>query len=417
MILRTRAIWAGKGRIIGDAALRIRGDRIAGLDASRNLFPEPGEPVVDIGESIIFPAFINAHCHLDYTGLGGELFKGESFTTWLNNMVAIKRSLTHSDYESGWLAGANMLLSSGCGTVANIESVPGLFQRMALKTPLQVCPFTELIGYHSEDSDELVNLAKRELAVNTSIALRAGLSPHAPYTLTSEALSLISAVADERSVPTMVHLAESEDELEMFMKASGPMYEAMNDLGRKMEDCGLGSPVQHFANSGGFSQKTLVVHANKLIGADVGFLQRANVDIIHCPRSRDWFGHQGFDYDRFANAGLNISIGTDSLASAGGGGGVFKLDMFTEMREFKRCHPRIDCEDILQLATLNGAKALGLEREIGQLRDGGRADLASIPFSGKMPEVPEMILHHQGSVEMTMIAGKKAYSRFGSIVD
>ena len=134
-------------------------------------------------------------------------------------------------------------------------------------------------------------------------------------------------------------------------------------------------------------------------------------------RSRDWFGHQGFDYDRFANAGLNISIGTDSLASAGGGGGVFKLDMFTEMREFKRCHPRIDCEDILQLATLNGAKALGLEREIGQLRDGGRADLASIPFSGKMPEVPEMILYHQGSVGMTMIAGKKAYSRFGSIVD
>ena len=96
---------------------------------------------------------------------------------------------------------------------------------------------------------------------------------------------------------------------------------------------------------------------------------------------------------------------------------MLKLDMFTEMREFKRCHPRIDCEDILQLATLNGAKALGLEREIGQLRVGGRADLASIPFSGKMPEVPEMILYHQGSVGMTMIAGKKAYSRFGSIVD
>jgi len=80
MILRARAIWAGRGRVIGDAAVRVRGDRIAGVGGRRELLPDDSEPVVDIGESIIFPSFVNAHCHLEYTGLAGELSSGGSFT-------------------------------------------------------------------------------------------------------------------------------------------------------------------------------------------------------------------------------------------------------------------------------------------------------------------------------------------------
>ena len=72
MILRSRAIWASKGCVIGDAAVRVRGDRITGVGGYRDLLPDDDEPVVDIGESIIFPAFVNAHCHLEYSGLAGE---------------------------------------------------------------------------------------------------------------------------------------------------------------------------------------------------------------------------------------------------------------------------------------------------------------------------------------------------------
>ena len=417
MILRSRAIWAGKGCVIGDAAVRVRGDRITGVGGYRDLPPDDGEPVVDIGESIIFPAFVNAHCHLEYSGLAGEMSRVVSFTDWLNQMVSIKQALTHDDHEAAWLAGADMLLRTGCGTVVNVESLPGLYERMAPETPLQVCPFTELIGYHPEDVSELVDLAKRELMANAPLALNAGLSAHAPYTVTPEALNVLAMFADEHSLSTTIHLAESDDEWEMFTDGTGPLYDTMGALGRLMDDCGRGTPVQHLAKSGGFAKKTLVVHANRLTDADVELLRRADADVVHCPRSRAWFGHGGFDYDRLAKAGLNICLGTDSLASIGGGREAAALDMFAEMQEFSRRHPSVECEDILQMATTNGAKAMRLGNEIGQIRDGFKANMAMVPFSGTLSEVPEMILRHRGPVEMLMLAGRRAFSMDDSIVD
>ena len=116
-------------------------------------------------------------------------------------------------------------------------------------------------------------------------------------------------------------------------------------------------------------------------------------------------------------AGLNISLGTDSLASIGGDRETVALDMFAEMQEFSRNHPNLACEDILQMATANGATAMRLENELGQIRDGFMANMTMIPFNGTLSEVPEMILHHSGSVEMLMIAGRRAFSRGDSIVD
>ena len=417
MILRSRALWASKGCVIGDAAVRVRGDRITGVGGYRDLLPDDDEPVVDIGESIIFPAFVNAHCHLEYSGLAGELSRDVSFTDWLNQMVSIKQSLTHDDHQAAWLAGADMLLRTGCGTVVNIESLPGLYERMASETPLQVCPFTELIGYHPGDVSELVDLAKRELMANAPLALNAGLSAHAPYTVTPEALNVLAMFADEHSLSTTIHLAESDDEWEMFTDGTGPLYDTMGALGRLMDDCGRGTPVQHLAKSGGFAKKTLVVHANRLTDADVELLRRADADVVHCPRSRAWFGHGGFDYDRLAKAGLNICLGTDSLASIGGGREAAALDMFAEMQEFSRRHASLECEDILQMATTNGAKAMRLGNEIGQIRDGLKANMAMIPLDGTLSEVPEMILHHKGPVKMLMVAGRRAFSMDDSIVD
>lgn len=417
MILRSRALWASKGCVIGDAAVRVRGDRIAGVGGYRDLPPDEGEPVVDIGESIIFPAFINAHCHLEYSGLAGEISRDASFTGWLNQMISIKQSLTHEDHESAWLAGAEMLLRTGCGTVVNIETLPGLYERMAPETLLQVCPFTELIGYHPGDVTEMVDLARRELMVNAPLALNSGLSAHAPYTVTPEALNVLATFADEHSLSTTIHLAESDDEWEMFADGAGPLYDTMRGLGRMMDDCGTGTPVQHLAKSGGFAKKTLVVHVNRLTDGDVELLGRANADVVHCPRSHGWFGHARFDYERLAKAGLNICLGTDSLASAGGDGETVVLDMFAEMQEFSRNHPNLMSEDILQMATANGAAAMRFENELGQIKDGFMANMTMIPFDGTLSEVPEMILQHRGPVEMLMIAGRRAFSKVGSIVD
>ncbi len=348
MILQSRAIWAGKGNLIADGVVRIRGERIAEVGCRGDMAPEAGEPVVDLGDSIIFPAFVNAHCHLDYSGLAGELSQGASFAEWLAQIVSIKQSLTRDDYEAAWLAGADMLLSTGCGTVANIESVPGMYARMASRTPLQVCPFIELIAYHSEDETAAIDLAQNELMANEPLALKVGVSPHALYTMTPEGLNALAMFADENLLPMSIHLAESDDEWDMFVDGTGPLYDTMSSLGRVMSDCGKGTPVQYLAKAAGFSKKTLVVHANRLIKADVEILQRVRADVVHCPRSHTWFGHANFECERLAKAGVNICIGTDSLASSGGEMLETGLNMFAEMQELSRNHPELPCDDVAE---------------------------------------------------------------------
>ena len=418
MILLARAIWSRKGRVIFDGALRVRGEDIVAVGSQNDIGPFMGEPVVDLGDSIIFPAFINAHCHLDYTSLAGRLNSGGSFTDWVDQIIDIKRSLSMDEQESSWLHGAQMLINSGCGMVLNIESVPGLFSRMVKQTPLQVCPFTELIGFGDGDDERLVDLAKRELMKNSSLSIVVGLAPHSPYTTTAKALNALACYADQEEIPITVHVSESEDEFEMFTSGSGALFNKMKGLGREISDCSAKSPIQHFNHSGGAALRTLVVHANYLINEDLDFLVKPGLSVVHCPKSHSWFGYADFEYNRLAEKGVNICIGTDSLASSGNPQQTHEeLNMFDEMRQFKSKNPDVDIDDILEMATYNGAKAIGLERRLGRLEEGMLANFAIIPFSKHMSEVKESIISHKGSVSGLFISGKHIYSGKNSIAD
>ena len=410
MILRARAIWARKGRVITEGALQVYGDKIVKLGRRDEVLPDQGEPVIDIGESIVFPAFVNAHCHLDYTGLAGELTPGNSFTDWVKQIVEVKRTLTQEEHESAWLAGAGMLMQTGCGTVANIESIPGMFARLANQTPLQVCPFTEIIGYNEDDVCESLELARRELSCNEQLALVAGISPHAPYTTTSESLSALAGLADELNVPTAIHVSESMDEWRMFTDSGGALFDSMRALGRPSSDCGLGTPVEHVSRSQGLAKRTLVIHANQLGESDYGLLAKPGVSVVHCPGSHAWFGHERFEYERLAKAGVNICLGTDSLASSGGNGSAQGLTMFNEMKRFSNQYPEVSSDEIIRMATWNGAAALGLRDVLGQLIEGAFANLAIIPLTNPLADVSDLIVNHAGPVGSLMIAGKRVFS-------
>lgn len=394
-----------------NGALRICNDEVVAVGSNDDISPLMDEPVIDLGDSIILPAFVNSHCHLDYTGLAGRLNPGISFTDWINQIIEVKRSLTMDEQESSWLYGSKMLIKSGCGMVFNIESVPGLFSRMVMHTPLQVCPFTELIGFKDGDDERLVDLAKSELFKNSSLSMVAGLAPHSPYTTSAKALNVLSAYADQEGIPIAVHVSESEDEWEMFTAASGMLYDKMSGLGRRMDDCCARSPIQYFNNSGGAALRTLVVHANYLINEDFDFLAKPGLSVVHCPQSHSWFGYPEFEYNRFAEKGVNICLGTDSLASSGRAESeVVELNMFSEMRKFQSRNPEVDIDDILEMATCNGAKAIGLENRLGQLREGMLANFSVIPFSRHLSDVREAIISHEGCVSGLFIAGKHVFS-------
>ncbi len=156
-------------------------------------------------------------------------------------------------------------------------------------------------------------------------------------------------------------------------------------------------------------ENVLAVHVNCLARGDATVLAKNKTHVVHCPRSHDYFKHPPFQRQRLTNAGVNLCLGTDSLATTRKTGKQKpELDMFAEMRALADHDSEISPAEILRLATVNGARALGLAGKIGELSPGAFADLIAIPFHGKLAKVHDAVLQHTGNVTSSMIDGRWA---------
>lgn len=355
---------------------------------------------------ILLPGLINAHCHLDYSDMAGKIPPPETFPDWVNAMLALKQSRMFSDYAAAWLDGARMLLRHGTTTVVDVESVPLLLPQVLSATPLRLCSLLELTGLRSRRAPE--QLLRDATGTIESLKVApgwAGLSPHAPYSTPPAVLRLAAETAREKRWPVATHVAESADELEMFMARRGPMFDWLKDI-RDMSDCGGRSPVQHLQQHGLLSDRFMAVHANYLVRGDAQILARAGASVVHCPRSHAYFRHQPFPWQELAEAGVNVCLGTDSLATVRTRPGAeCELDMFQEMRAFAKGQPSVSPRTIVRLATVNGARALGQDGRLGALSPQASADVITVPFSGSVRGAWAAVLRHEGPVPGVMIGG------------
>lgn len=407
MRLRARTVVPVALPPIEDGVVCVEGGRIAWVG------PRAETPAtlqhddeIDLGEVILLPGLVNAHCHLDYTGMAGQIAPPKSFTDWIKSMVSLKGSWSLGEFESSWHSGAAMLLRTGTTTVADIEAVPELIPAAWQRTPLRIHSFRELINVRSRvPAGELV-----ERAVNDWLSLptthhRVGLSPHAPYTTSTELLELAARAAHRRKWRLTTHIAESEQEFEMYMYRQGAMFEWLKGQ-RDVSECGAGSPVQHLERCGYLDENLLAVHVNYLWRHDAGVLGRNEVSVAHCPRSHDYFQHLRFPREELESAGVNICLGTDSLATARKERDLpLELNLFSEMQMFAGKSPDVPPEAILRMATLNGARALGMKGLIGELSEGAYADLIAIPSPRSDADAYDSILQHRGDVVASMIDG------------
>jgi cytosine/adenosine deaminase-related metal-dependent hydrolase len=222
-------------------------------------------------------------------------------------------------------------------------------------------------------------------------------------------LRLTAAAARKRKYRVCIHIAESEQEFEMFMEGTGVMHDWLKRNERDTSDCGLRSPVRHTHEAGLLQENLLAVHVNYLAHGDSSLLAKQKVHVIHCPRSHDYFNHPPFLRERLAKAGVNICLGTDSLATTRKGGRQkLELNMFEEMRALAELDEWISPEEILRMATVNGAKALGLQRQVGELIPKANADIIAIADKGKKSDPYERVLENPGPVLASMIDGRWA---------
>jgi aminodeoxyfutalosine deaminase len=406
VIVRARIVLPLSRPPIPNGAVAISGNRIAAVGLWKDIQRKFSGHIVDLAEAVFLPGLVNGHCHLDYTGMAGQIAPPKVFPDWIKSLLGLKAEWSYSDYAQSWISGAKMLLRRGVTTVADIEAVPELLPEVWTATPLRVFSFLEMTGVRSGRSPKDI----LHEAVHRMEALPqrnwVGLSPHAPYSTTPELLRLTGELSRKRHCRITTHLSESAAEADMFISGRGPLFDWLKRE-RDVTDCGLGSPIHVLERAGLLNENLLAVHVNYLCAGDAELLGRRGVSVVHCPRSHAYFQHQPFPFIALQKAGVNICLGTDSLVSVKKKRGQpLELDMFTEMRAFASGHPRMNSETILKMSTLHPARALGLQGKIGQLSHGSFADAIAIPFAGDPEDVCEAVVANSSEPFASMINGQ-----------
>jgi 5-methylthioadenosine/S-adenosylhomocysteine deaminase len=352
---------------IPDGAVAVEEGRIAAVGHASEL--GAGER---FEEAVILPGFVNAHAHLEYATYAG-FGDGLSFVPWIGLHIERKRRLGRAEMEAIARLGAHDCLRSGITTVGD-SSFSGAAAPACAEAGLRAVVYLEVFG---EDGEALEQFQEhRELiAPSLSERVRLGISPHAPYTCS---VDLYRACA-ELGLPVATHLAESVAEREWVERGAGPWQVLDGVLARPYGR----RAVDALAEAGVLGPNVVAAHCVHLDEREIELLAEHGVAVAHCPRSNALLGCGVAPLAALRAAGLTVCLATDSPASTP------SLDMFDELRAAvlaargrERRPDALSAAEALELATLGGAAALGLEDEVGSLAVGKRADLAILSFGG-----------------------------------
>ena len=388
------------GEILENGLVEVQGDRITQVRPAR-----AGEDALDLGEVVLMPGLVNTHTHLEFSSLK-EPIEAPSFADWIRQLVAFRQQeLSTSEQRlSAIRQGIAESISSGVTTIGEIATDSSCQQAYA-DLPTSSVVMREVIGLAAEDEDDRIELVNQFLAaVPADASWQPGISPHAPYTLRSSLFERLCRLANDKQLCCAMHLAESQEELELVHSRSGPLRVMLEEFGVWRDDAfDPEASITAYLEQLSTSERALVIHGNYLDPDEWQLLaeNRERVSLVYCPRTHRHFDHPCYRLAERLAAGVRVVLGTDSRASNP------DLDLLAEVKEAARLHPQVAPQVFLQMATLEGAAALGLSGEVGELSAGARGNLVVIAgeFSTSQ-EVPAAILSDTSQVVGVMVAGR-----------
>ncbi|MGH7628992.1 MAG: amidohydrolase family protein, partial [Gemmatimonadales bacterium] len=365
----------------------------------------PGVRAIEAPDAALVPGLVNAHTHLELTGFDG-LVPDDDFAAWISRLRALKEQRSSEAYLEAAKRGLRDCWASGVTTVADTGD-RGVAARALAELGGSGIAYQEVFGPHPDQcADSLDELRRAVDAMRhyRSPRVRLGVSPHAPYTVSPPLYREVASWARAEGLPIALHLAESAAEVDLLRAASGPFADAWRRRGIPLPASGR-SPVELVAEQQVLGPDTLCIHAVQVDAADLERLARAGAAVAHCPRANRRHGHGAAPLARFLGAGIRVGLGTDSVASES------PLDLFAEARAAQAI-AGLTPADALALCTLGGARALGLEREIGTLTAGKRGDIAVVELGPARADPADRVLAAgRVGVRATFLGGREVYRR------
>ena len=351
----------------------------------------PGARQLEFPDAHLLPGLVNTHTHLELTHLAGKNAERE-FAAWIRTLRALKDATTPEEFSRSAEQGVRDAWAAGVTCVADTGSTGAPLEALARLGGRGIY-YQEVFG--PDPAQCAASMAELEHALArlsplASSPLSLGVSPHAPYTVSEPLYRAVADLARRERWPLAMHLAESRAETELVRDGSGAFADALRARGFavRAQHC---SPVQYLLRLGVLQRATgwLCIHGVQVDGPDIDVLRDAGVAVAHCPRSNRVHGHGTAPLAAFRRAGLPVGLGTDSVVSVG------DSSLLAEATA-----AGLDGEDALRMLTIEGARALGLELQIGSLEVGKQADLAVFPST---------ILHRPpppSTALLTLVAGR-----------
>jgi cytosine/adenosine deaminase-related metal-dependent hydrolase len=407
--LAARWLIPVEGAPIERAALLIASDgRVEALGSDSSVPRPPNVVAEDFGEAVILPGLINTHTHLELTGFNNQV-QERNFAAWIRRLRELKTTRTRGEYLNAARDGLQSCYAAGVTTIADTGD-SGVVAEVLAERDGSGIVYQEVFGPDPSQVRESITDLQQKVNVLRrfeSARVRIGVSPHAPYTVSGPLFQAVADWALSEQIPIAVHIAESSAETEFLAAATGDFAEAWHRRGIPDPEPLGTTPVAWLAQHDVLSERTLCIHAVRVNRADIELLHSSGSAVAHCPLSNRAHGHGDAPLSAMLEAGLRVGLGTDSEVSVG------TLDMLGEARAAAAL-ASLSAEEAIDLCTLGGARALGLESEIGSLSVGKWGDCAVIGLSDQLEKgspVERVLSSSPADVVMTCIGGKDVYHK------
>lgn len=369
---------------IADGVVGVTGRQIAFVGPASDA---PAAEIEDLGDVVLMPGLVNAHCHLELTAMRGFLEDLE-FRRWIIRLTLARRAVLDRD----------ALLDSGRygieeGVRAGITSYgdtcdSGVVMQALREAGVRGVMYQEVFGPDPTQCEKSITELREKVAglryLETPL-VRLGVSPHAPYTVSDDLFRATTQLAREQRLPMAIHIAESEIEHQLVANGSGAFADGLRRRGIAVS-LRAPSPIALLESLGVLDVKPLLIHCVRVDEADVARISAASCCVAHCPVSNAKLGHGIAPIDELRAAGIVVGIGSDSMASNN------RMDILAEARLVLLAQrARLgsseipDAAEVLEMATLGGATAIGVGDLVGSLDVGKEADLAAFALDRSRP--------------------------------